>query len=615
MNREEFFKEYPEVVIFDFEVFKPYWLLTIIDAEHPEGLFIDTIPALIAAYDERASYVWAGYNVKNYDRFIMGALYKGDISKSELYQLSQDLISGNRDKRHWKYLIEGMKNYDVASFSMIGGKPQYSLKQLEAFMGHDIEESSIPWDYDQPFTKEQKASTKAYCLHDVQETLEVLIRTLSDFRAQADLITTFNLGPKAWGMTKAQLTAEVLQCQDTITEVVEEGGAYFEVERALDYSGEEWDNLILPCVCIQKYDDVLDYFMDADRYSSEGYSTTIMGVKHDLGMGGIHGALKRYHQSGGQMLHIDVRSFYPSLMIEWGLLTRKSQKPELFKEVYNKRIELKKAGKKREQQPYKIILNSTFGISNDKFSKAYDPCRNHEVCINGQLLLVMLLERLEGHCKLIQSNTDGLVVSYSGYDRETVIEICKAWEKETRMNLDYDEIDEIWQKDVNNYLARFSNGSYEAKGGYIKFDTDLDKDLAIIRKAVREGLIAGSEQAVTSAIEDCTDLSQFQKIFKLSSSYKYAYLGNQEIIGHKCFRLFAVTDGATLYKQKNTNGTKEKVANTPESACLVYGDLSDPNLTDSTGKPFTLDRLDRGYYIERALKQYREMLPANEVEA
>lgn len=608
MTRTEFFTEYPEVAIYDFEVFKQYWLLTIIDAQHPEGLFIDTIPALRATYDERAGYVWVGYNSKNYDRFILGALYKG-ISKAGLFQLSQELIAGTRDKKHWRYILDGMQNYDAAGYAMIGGRPQYSLKQLEAFMGHNIEESSIPWDYDQPFSKSQIESTKHYCYHDVEETLEALLRTIADFRAQADLIKTFGLTGKAWGMTKAQLTAEVLQCKETVTETIEDNGILYDVERSLDFSQDEWANFILPCVWIQKYTDVLDFYSYAEKYKKSSYTVDIMGVKHDLGLGGIHGALKRYHQSGGQMLHIDVTSYYPSMMIEWDLLTRRTQKPELFKEIYDKRIELKRAGKKREQQPYKIILNSTFGISNDKYSKAYDPCRNHEVCINGQLMLVMLLERLEGHCKLIQSNTDGIIVSYAGYDRDKIIEICKQWENETRMSLEYDEIQEIWQKDVNNYLVRYE-GYYEAKGAYVKYDTDLDRDLPIIRAAVRQGLIEGSEDAVRNTVEHCADLIQFQKIIKLGGSYQYAYLGDQQILNHRCFRLFAVTDGATLYKQKQAGGTKEKVANCPESACIVYKDLNDPELTDSTGQPFNLDRLDYNYYIERAIKQYKEMLPA-----
>lgn len=613
MTRQEFFTEFPEVVIYDFEVFPQYWLLTIIDAENPQGLFIENVPDLIDFFSVRNTFIWAGYNSNNYDRFILGAFLSGK-TKRAVYELSQSLIKGDPPKERWRYLnthLQDFKSYDVASFAMIGGKPRYSLKQLEAFMGHDIEESSIPWDYNKPFTKEQKADTRKYCLHDVEQTLEVLLRSIADFTAQADIISTFNLDPKAWSMTKAQLTADVLQCQKTITETIDYDGVLYDVERPLDFSQEEWSNFILPCVCIQKYTNVLDHFLDADNYKTgQKLSLNIMGVPHDLGLGGIHGALKRYHQGGGSMLHIDATSYYPSLMVKWGLLTRRTQHPELFTEIYNKRIELKKAGKKREQQPYKIILNSTFGISNDKFSKAYDPCRNHEVCINGQLMLVMLLERLEGHCKLIQSNTDGIIISYAGYDKAKIMEICKGWEAETLIQLECDEIQEIWQKDVNNYLVRYDNGNYDAKGSYVKFDTDLDRDLAIIRTAVRQGLIEGTEDAVIRTIEQCTDLAQFQQVFKMGSSYQYAYIGDQELTGHRCFRVFAVKDGSAVTKQKKAGGTKEKVAKTPVSACIVYGDLSSPDLKDISGKPFTLDRLDRNYYIEAALKQYKEMLPA-----
>lgn len=603
MTAEELFKEYPALAVYDFEVFKQYWLLQIIDAQHPQGIAVETIPELKAAYDERKEYVWIGYNSNHYDRFIMGALYKG-ISKADLFNLSQKLIKESSFKGKWGYLIEGMKSYDTMF------NKSYSLKQLEAFMGHSIEESCIAWDYSGSFTRDQKEETKKYCLHDVEETLQVLLRSFSDFSAQSDLISTFKLDPRAWSMTKAQLTAEVLQCKKSIIETVEDDGITYDVERPLDFSEEEWSNFILPCIDLQVYTDILDFYSDADNYKDgQGFSADIMGVPHSLGLGGIHGALKRYHQKGGGMMHIDVTSYYPSMMIQWGLLTRRTQKPELFTEIYNKRLALKKAGKKREQAPYKIILNSTFGITNDVYSKGYDPCRNHEVCINGQLMLVMLLERLQGHCTLIQSNTDGIIISYAGYDRQTVVDICQHWSEETHMGLEYDEIQEIWQKDVNNYLVRYDSGNYDAKGGYVKFDSDLDRDLAITRKAVREGLIAGSADMVRSTIEGCNDLAQFQKICKIGSSYQYAYLGDTPLLDHRCFRVFAVKDGNTLYKQKIENGTKEKVANTPVSACIVYGDLSDPELTDSAGDSFSLRRLDLDYYTDTALKQYEEMLP------
>ena len=290
-------------------------------------------------------------------------------------------------------------------------------------------------------------------------------------------------------------------------------------------------------------------------------------------------------------------------MIQHNLLTRQSREPELFTEIYNKRVELKKAGKKEEQAPYKIILNSTFGITNQEFSKAYDPQRNHDVCINGQLMLLMLLEMLEGTCELIQSNTDGIVVDCTGYDQKRVEEICHEWEKITKMGLSFEQVDEIWQKDVNNYLIRFDNGKEEAKGAYVKFNSELDNDMSIVNEAVREGLRKMSWNAITEYIEQHNrpeDLVKFQKIVKLSNKYSNVYFGQNEIKNHRCFRVFAICDGEILSKAKNREGTHEKYANTPESATIVFGDLGDPDLKDVMGRRFGIESVDKQYYIELA---------------
>ena len=44
------------------------------------------------------------------------------------------------------------------------------------------------------------------------------------------------------------------------------------------------------------------------------------------------------------------------MMIQWGFFTRNAKHPEKFKDVYDLRVALKKAGKKKEQAPLKIVL-------------------------------------------------------------------------------------------------------------------------------------------------------------------------------------------------------------------------------------------------------------------
>ena len=577
MTTEELFEKYPDILVYDFEVFKKFWCVVICSAD---GILpITDQMKLVDFYDTHRDFIWIGYNSNHYDKFILGAVYNA-ISMADTYTASQELIETGATKRG-KGPPDGFISYDT-------GDKFRSLKQLEAFMGHSIEESSIPFDTDMEFTDEMKAETIKYCTHDVLETVEVLKRRIYDFMAQKSLIETFGLPKTDYRLTKAQLTAKVLKCEG---------------KEKIVNSNPEWKNKILPCVRIRKYTDVLDFYSMSDNYKDgQKKEINISGVPHTFALGGIHGAIKRCHKKGN-LLHIDVTSYYPSIMIQHNLLTRQSREPELFTEIYNKRVELKKAGKKQEQAPYKIILNSTFGITNQEFSKAYDPQRNHDVCINGQLMLLMLLEMLESTCDLIQSNTDGIIVDCTGYDQSRVEEICHQWERETKMGLSFEKVTEIWQKDVNNYLIRFDDGKEEAKGAYVKFNDELDNDMSIVNEAVREGLRKMSFRAMEDYIRshnDRKDLIKFQKIVKLSSLYNHVYLGAHEIKNHKCFRVFAVVDGEIISKAKSRSGTHEKYANTPESAAVVFGDLDDENLQDYIGHRFGIDSIDKDYYIEVA---------------
>ena len=58
------------------------------------------------------------------------------------------------------------------------------------------------------------------------------------------------------------------------------------------------------------------------------------------------------------------------------------------------------------------MLNALSGAMKDETNVAYDPRNNNCMCINGQLMLLDLIEHLEvvPGLELIQSNTDGLII-------------------------------------------------------------------------------------------------------------------------------------------------------------------------------------------------------------
>lgn len=204
----------------------------------------------------------------------------------------------------------------------------------------------------------------------------------------------------------------------------------------------------------------------------------------------------------------------------------------------------------------------------------YDPKRMREVCINGQLMLLQLIEDLSEYCtqfNLIQSNTDGLVYKFPKDKLDDVKRIVSEWEQRSRMTMEYDYTDAIFQRDVNNYVAVFSNGKIERKGGAVKESKPYDYDLPIVKDAVVNYFVHGTP--VEETINNETQLMPFMKTYKLSGAYNRVLHGDEEQQG-KIFRVFASRsrrDGI-LYKQKEGKN-KEKFAGCPEHCKIVNEDI------------------------------------------
>lgn len=555
---------------FDFEVFRYNWLVVIGNPiEKRQEVFIDDPKGLTKYYEEHKDQIWVGYNVTHYDQYIM----KGILLGMDPWKINEHLIT--QDKPGWSYSSEFRKipliTYDIS----ILGK---SLKELEGFQGHNIHESGVDFRIMRELTDAEIRETVGYCANDVEEAMNVFLEKKSDFDAQMELIKIFELPLSSISRTKAQITADILGCSKQ--------------ERF-----DEWELFVLPCTKINKYIQVKNWFLNPKNYNYDDtkLKIKIAGVPHVFAWGGVHGAREKYHHkcTPGKdiILHVDVQSYYPSLMIYHNLLTRNATKPERYKNVYETRLKLKAEGKKKEQAPLKIVLNATYGICNDEKSAAYDPRNAHLITMNGQLMLLMLIEMLEKipSFELIQSNTDGLIIKISDNDFNLCDDICYEWEQKTKMGLSFDYISEIWQKDVNNYVFIDEDGEMETKGAYVKKLSNIDNDLPIINKALIDYMTKGIRPEVT--IDSCNDFMMFQKVSKLTSNYA-AVEHNGKRYTNKCYRIFASRSpkDRTVYKIKR-DGKKDKFANTSKRSFIENGDIQ--------GKPVP-DKLDRQWYINLA---------------
>lgn len=554
---------------YDFEVFKRYWCVCVIDPAKQEKVILDKRQELLDFYNENQKDIWIGYNSRNYDQYIL----KGIILGMNPKQINDQIIK--EGKKGWEisnaFNTVPLNNYDVFKTNDRG------LKYLEGSMGNSIKETDVPFDTPDELDFCDMRDTWYYCMHDVEQTIEVFMRRIDDFNAHMDLLKTFNLPLSYISKTQAQLSAIVLGC----TKIPHD---------------DEWDIQLVNTLKIRKYWHVIEWFKSPTNHNMDAsLVVNIAGIPHQFGWGGLHGAPAEPIHRKGLIIHVDVTSFYPSIMIEYDLLTRNAKDKSKFKQIYDKRVQLKKEGKKKEQAPYKIILNSTYGISNDKYSQAYDPRQAHNVCVNGQLLLLDLIEHLEAipSFELMQSNTDGLIIQIDERDFDLCDDICYEWEKRTRMGLAFDYIKEIYQKDVNNYLFIQEDGKIERKGAYVKPLDDLDYDLPIINKALVDYFTNGTP--VEETINGCDQLKEFQMIRKISSKYEHIMHGEQQL-KETTVRCFASTDPKDkgLTKKHAETGTYAKIEGTPDT-CFLYN--------DEVNGVKTPDKLDRSWYIATAKKR------------
>lgn len=618
------------MLFYDFEVFKYDWLVVVLDmTAKKEYVIINSIDELQALYDAHMNDIWVGYNSRHYDQYILKAILCGFDPKE-----MNDWIIVKREEP-WKFsnLLRSipLNNYDVMP------NPPVGLKTLEGFLGYNIKETEVPFDIDRKLTKEEIQQTIFYCRYDVQRTVNVFLHKKADFEAQFEIIKAFKLPLSCIGDTEARITAKVLEC------------------RKRQFDDDEFNFYFLPCLKLNKYKCVQEWFelkkqealsLGVQHYDSfekkawykaQSFKLIVAGIPHTFGFGGLHGAPEEPSHFTGLILHVDGNNYYPSMLIAWGLVTRAAGNNN-YQKVYKTRKALKYKQKhsatkeeakkyKKQQLPYKKMLNALSGAMKDATNPAYDPRNNNIMCINGQLMLLDLIEHLEvvPGFELIQSNTDGLIIRIPDTDEafDMVDDICYEWEQRCSTSsceilLELDTIREIYQKDVNNYLWVDADGGVERIGLYLKELSPIDNDLPILNKALVEYMV--NKIPVEQTIRQCDDLIQFQKIVKLSDKYKwvehecggriqrqsgvrviktyYEYTQTQKY-NYKSYRVFASSDpnDGKILKRGGSRGKPEKFGNTPDH-CFISND----DITGAKCPP----KLDKQWYIDKAKKRLKD---------
>jgi len=498
-------------------------------------------------------------------------LMDGESIAEEIYGYAQRAIQRSNAKEfhdfpEWEMTIKQIDVFKLNHWD--NPAKRSSLKWIEYTMDWDNildmpihHETSID-------TQDQLDLIVEYCINDVDATKEIFERCKPLISLRKNLTDQYNINlysasepriskelfayylskelkiPK-WELKKLRTFRSVIKIKDLILDYIK-------------FETLEFKNLL------ERFKAV-----ELDPIHTKGgfkYSVKYKGVKTDFGLGGAHGCIKPgVYESDNEnvIMSSDVTSFYPNLAIMNKIAPAHLDKKafcELYEWFFTERKKIPKSNPMN--YVYKIILNSTYGLSNDKNSFLYDPQFTMFITVNGQLTLMMLyemiMEAIPEAIPLLQ-NTDGVETIIPRSKIDLYMEICKKWEEITNLNLEHDQYKKIVLADVNNYIAINNDGKTKCKGRFEFENLALHKNKSklIIPKAIYAYFVNGDLPEYTlkhnrNILDYCIGGKSKGNWQQVARSIKDGTAHEEEL--QKINRYFISNKGVKIIKINKTDG-------------------------------------------------------------
>ena len=573
--------------------------------------------------------LFCGYNNLHYDNAIINYIidyyntmkYKGyrTICRS-IFNLSKVITNSSEDDisawKKWKYMI-CFDSFDLLTM-LYSNKLRVGLKEIQVTMQYkNVQEFVADWQADLP--ENQIDSMIEYNINDVNSTTELLNRCKKDVDLRLAIEDEY--GVRVLSKDGVNIGMKIL------------------TQKYLEKTGQTWwdikdlrspmsviplKDVILPFI---KYDSPILQRVLNDMKSQivspgrKGYENKFVfnGLQYSVGVGGIHSVNKPeivIPKEDEMLIDIDVASLYPSMLIEYGFYPKHlgPEFLEVYRQIKDERIEAKHAGNKVKNETLKLALNGLSGNLQNKHNFCYSPFAVMQIRINGQLLLLMLAEKLTKiGCRIVQANTDGLFVLLKKDIYSKVNNICREWEQLTKLTLEEERFKAMYQYTINDYFAITEDNSVKEKGMFIT-TVKLGKGLTpkIIPKAVINFFKNGVP--VEETIKGCQDIRDFLMSEKTGKQWRIEYLNKEQ---QRTNRFYASTNGGYLWKWKldDRQYIKKKgidIVNPNYEKPMYQNMLVDSGVTLLNyldDKPIEERKINYRYYIMEAYKIIRELKP------
>ena len=459
-----------------------------------------------------------GFNNYYYDDKIL--TYMLDLKTvQQIKKLNDAIIHGDDVKFVGKAKFKSLDCFQQIDVS----RP--SLKKIEGNMGRMILESSVPFTIDRPLTNEEYEEVLAYCMYDVDTTIDIYHKRL-----------------KSYFMPKISLV-DMLKKEDAIKWNTTTISANLLLKKPLtkwaNIRVEEWMMELVP-------PEVKELWLKKEKGS---VTLQEFGNEIQFGFGGLHGAHTSIKKVKKVKL-LDVISMYPHIILLLKVLGELATAK--YKEILDRRLEIKHLDKLLSDA-LKLILNSVYGNLNNQYSLLFNPKGALSVCVFGQIALYELCKRISPYCTIININTDGVAFIPNN---DNYIPAYQQWEKDFCLNLEEKDFDLFLQKDVNNYIA-VKDENLICKGADVnRYEGDAlfkNNNARILDIALVDYLVHGKD-IYQSLLDNLNQPHLYQYILKAGGTYKGTFDKNG-IQYNNVNRVFASKqEGICLYKRRHDDG-------------------------------------------------------------
>lgn len=588
--------------VIDTECYPNYWLFAAKNTKSGKTVLVDfqddgrLDESIILSLMSKHTTI--GFNSLSYDLPMIVAAIHG-FSTKKLKKLSDRLI--NSREPAWKIAKEFDLDINTQDYwkhiDLIEVAPgKSSLKLYGGRLGCPVMQD-LPFDPDRILSDEEIQKIRSYCGNDLDITHLLFEALKPQLKLRAGMSNQYGMDVRS--KSDAQIAEVIIRSELTSltgktyspSKLNGDYSFFYKDPSFLEFESDRLQTLFSR-ICQEQFTLTdsgsvqLPEWLKKDRIQiGESY--------YQMGIGGLHSCEQSQHivaSDGTMIVDMDVVSYYPSIILQLGLAPPSLGPAFLstYKSIVDRRIAAKKKGDKVTADTLKICVNGSFGKLGSRYSFLYAPSLLLQVTLTGQLLLLMLIERMEkAGIKVVSANTDGIVMHCSTSCQKTMREVAWDWQLDTGMELEETEYLSISSRDVNNYLAVKTNGKTKGKGIFAETSLAKNPDGQIVYEAVAQWI--AKRTPIEKTIQDCDDITKFCTVRRVEGGAMW----NGHYLG-KAIRFYASSStlmGDPIRYKKNGN----KVPNSDGTMPLM--DIRNADLAD----------VDRQNYIMKARELLKEV--------